>query len=183
MLLHHVVDAEGAGALLAGFGEEDEVAVQLDIHALEEDEDHEARDHVRLVIARAAGVDDAVLVDGAEGVDGPLVALHAHHVGVAHDQQGLLLAGALDARHQIGSRGVQREQFAGDAVALQDGLYGFGGLRFVARRITSVDLEKGGEVGENLRLELAPVHGGARLGRALRGERGGESEQTKAETS
>ena len=65
-----------------------------------------------LIVIRAAAVNDAVLADGAEGVGGPLLLLHADDVGVAHDQEGPLGAGAFDARHQVGARRVEREQLA-----------------------------------------------------------------------
>ena len=66
--------------------------------------------HVVLVVARAAAVNEAVLADGGEGIHGPFLALHAHHVGVAHDQDRPLRAVALDARHQVGAGRIQREQ-------------------------------------------------------------------------
>ena len=131
---------------------------------------------MRLVVTRAAGVDHTVFVDGAEGIDGPPVALHAHHVGVAEDQYRLLLSGALDARDEVGARGVEGKEAAADAFALEDGLNGFGRLGFIAGRIAGIDFKERGEVGEDFRFEVMPVYGRAIFGGILGGSGGGEQE-------
>ena len=168
VLLDHVIDPEGAGAFFPGLGEKDDIAVQLDIHALQQQQDHDAGDDVGLIVARPAGGDDSALIDGRKGIDGPFVALHADHVGVAHQQQGPLLTIALDARHQIGAAGVHGEHGAGNTLAAEQGADGGGSLGFVAGGIAGIDLQQLAEGGDNLGFQLTPVHGVT----VLRGERG-----------
>src|SRR5262249_279724 len=122
VLLDHVVDAIARSPLLAGLGEEDHVAIQRYVHALEQHQDHHAGDDVRFVIARASGIDGVVLPDGGEGIDGPLFTLHADDVRVAHQKDRTFGAAALYAGDEIGARGIEREGAGRDALTLENGL-------------------------------------------------------------
>ena len=62
----------------------------------------------------------------------------------------------------------------GGAFPFQDGPDCVGGPGFIARGVAGIDSEQGGEVGEDLRLELAPVHRAAILG----GSGGGQQQPT-----
>ena len=104
VLAHHEVDADASRiGFFARFGEEDHVAIQLDAQALQ----HQHRDEIggqhRLVVLAAASPDVAVLHDRAERIHGPLLALHADHVGMGQNQQGPLGPVALQARDQVGT--------------------------------------------------------------------------------
>jgi hypothetical protein len=142
------IDAYGGRAFLAGFGHEDHIAIQLDVLALQQEHDHEARGHDLLVVHRAPGIDETVLADRAKGVHRPLGTLRDDHVGMSEDGDGPGGAVALDARDQVGAGGIERQQLHRNAFALQHVREIFGGFGFVARRIGGVDAEKGGEVAE-----------------------------------
>ena len=60
-----------------------------------------AGDEVVLVVHGAAAVHVAAVAHGAERRVRPLRGVDGHHVGVAHDQDGPLLAVALDARDDV----------------------------------------------------------------------------------
>ena len=82
---------------------------------------------------------------------------HADDIGVAHDQDRLLRAGAAQARDQVGAARFDGEQLCFDALLFEDGLQVLRDLRFVAGRVGSVHAQNGDEVGERFRLHGFPV--------------------------
>ena len=108
VLVRHQLDADACRALLARLRQEDHVAVQRQVGALQQQHHHQRRREVVLVVHRAAAVDVAAVAHRAERRMRPLLRVHVDDVGVAHDQQRPLAAVALDARDHVGPVGLAR---------------------------------------------------------------------------
>ena len=163
------INADVGGAFLAGLREEDDVAVEGDFVAVEEEEDFEEGGSHAFVVECAATVDPAVLHNAGEGLDGPLVALDADDIRVAHEQQGLFLAVALEPGDEAAACGFEGEDFAGDTFAVEDGFEELRAAGLVAGWVDGVHADEGGEVGDGFR------EGGGEVGlRERRGAQRGE---------
>ena len=151
MLLDQEADAHpGRVGLLAGFGQEDQIALERHAGPLDEQERHQVRGEVVLVVGRAPAPDIAVTQDRSERIHRPLVALHTDDVGVREEQQWPLGAGALQPRDQVGPIGIERQRLGGDTLGSQDLLEIFDGLDLVARRVARIDLDERPEVTQAL---------------------------------
>jgi hypothetical protein len=117
----HVVhaDADCIG-FFTRFGHEDDIAIQLHAQTFQREKDDQICGHDWFVVLTAASPHVAVFHDGAEGIDGPLVALHGNHVGVGEDQQRFLRAISLEVRDQIGTVRVHGEGLGGNAFGFED---------------------------------------------------------------
>ena len=164
VLVRHQLDADACRALLTRLRQEDHVAVQRQVGALEQQHHHQRRREVVLVVHRAAAVDVAAIPHGAERRMRPLLRVHIHDVGVAHDQQRPLAAVALDARDDVRPVGLARVDLDRQAFALQHALQVVGGGFLVAGRVAGVELDQRLEVAQRLGLNRFPVGIGRRLG-------------------
>ncbi len=101
-----VIDDPGgadAGAnLLVGRRQKDDVALQRNMRALQDEHRHELRDRLTLHIERAASPHSAVLDQTAEWIHGPVLARCKHHVHVVQQNQRARASVARQARVQIG---------------------------------------------------------------------------------
>jgi hypothetical protein len=102
---------------------------------VQEEQDLEVGRGVVLVVGRPTSVQIAVLDHGCERIHGPLRALDAHHVRVPHEQDRALAPVPLQARDQVAAPCLEREDFGGNALAVEHGLdvIGGGGLVSAAR--------------------------------------------------
>ena len=82
---------------------------------------------------------------------------------------GFFLPVPLMRATRLARAGSSANNWHRDAFPFQDRLDRVGRLGFIARRIAGIDLEQRGEVGQDLRFQLAPVHRRAILGRRRRG--------------
>ena len=153
----HVFDADLGGGLFAGFGEEDDVAVEGDVVALEQEHGHEDGGDVVLVIDGAAAIDVAAVAGGGEGRVGPEGGEDADDVGVGHEEEGAFGAIALEAGDEVGAVGFEGEEFGGDAFGFEDFFEVFGGLGFVAGRVLGIHAEKRLEVAHGFRFDFGPI--------------------------
>ena len=88
------VDAGRAGFFVR-FRQQNDIAAQLDVAALDLDHHGELGGEKRFVVLRAAAIDEAIGELGAERIDGPLLAVGRNHVAVRHQQQRPAFAVAL----------------------------------------------------------------------------------------
>src|ERR1700721_16377 len=86
ILLDEHLDAGVAELLLVGSAQENDVAIDVYVAALEGDERGEIRGEHAFVVEGAAAPDVAVLDDATEGIHGPFSAVHADNIHVG-DQQ------------------------------------------------------------------------------------------------
>ena len=87
----------------------------------------------------------------------PLLRIDVDGVGVRHQQQRPLLAGALDARDEFGPMRFLREQLHRDAFGFEHLLEVIDDRLLAARRIGGVHLDDGLEVLQRLGFDLRPV--------------------------
>ena len=146
--LREELRAVDAARLLVRDGDEGEVAAQRQLVAMVQQESDELHDAHPLHVERAAAPDVALAHLAAERVDGPVLALEGHDVGVVEQDQ--LLA----ARAVAGQRGDERGaagrvrrlvEPVGDALAIEDRAVEVAGARLVAGRVDGVDADVGGE--------------------------------------
>ena len=110
---------------------------------------------------RAASPDVAVFQHGTERVHRPLLALHAHDVGVRHEQDRTLRAVAPDARDQVRALRLERERLDRNAFRLEHLFQVVDRAGFVAGRAAGVDLDQRTVVAQDLGPLFSPVdHGG-----------------------
>ena len=88
--------------------------MQRNRKTFQQQERDEIRGQDRLVVFGPATPDVTVLLDGAEGIDRPFFALHAHHIGMGEDQKRPLRPIPLDAGNQVGAIGFQSERPGGN---------------------------------------------------------------------
>ncbi len=132
VLADQVADAHARVRLFAGLGNEDNVAVERCVHALQREHGHQGGQQIALVVARAAAVDVAAVARCAEGREGPLTRVHLDGVAVAHDEHGALRTVAFDARDYVGARRVLGSEHYGDAFGFEHLLHILGDAGFVA---------------------------------------------------
>ena len=168
MLIDHELRTDIGRTFLARLGEENHVAIERGVRALEHEHQHQAGDEVVLVINRATAVHVAAGQIGAERpVIDPLLRIDGDDVGVAQDEDGLLLAVPLDACDEIGAVRVGGEHLNRYALFLED-LFDVGDRAgFVAGWITRVELDERAEVLKRFRFDRFPVDG--RLCTSVRG--------------
>jgi calmodulin len=165
VLVDHVLDADAGSALFARFGQEDHVAVERHVLALQRQHGHQGGDHVVLVVHRAAPVDVAAVAGGPKGWERPLGGIHVHRVGVRHDEQGLFAAVAFEPGHHVRPVRFEREGLDRNALGLEHLHEVLGRLLFAARRIAGVEPHQGLEVPQGFFFERSPVGlGGAERG-------------------
>ncbi len=90
---------------------------------------------------------------------------------MAHDQQRPLPAAAFQTREQIRSIRIRADDRRRNAVALEGLLDVLSGLRFVARRVLRIDVEKGLKMAHRLLFDRLPIRLCTRL--AMQDEGGG----------
>ena len=95
-----------------------------------------------LVVGGSAAVDDAVFLDGGEGIDGPVGAVDGDDVFMCHEEDGALGAVAFETGDDAGAAGDGLEELVGDTFALEDGGDVFGDLALVAGRVLGVDADE-----------------------------------------
>ena len=149
----HELRAHVGGAFFTGLGQQDHVAVERRVRALQLQDQHQAGDQVVLVIDCAAAVHVAAVDGGAEGREGPLLGVDGDHVGVAEHQDRLLLAVPFHAHDQVRPRGVFREHLIRNAFGVEHLLQVLHRPDLVARRAAGVALQQRLEMGERFRFE------------------------------
>ncbi len=157
VVLDQELDAELRAGLLAGLGQEDHVAVERHVQPLQLQHHHQRGDDVVLVVHGAAAVDVAAVARGRERRMRPLRRVDLDDVGVAHDEQRPLLAGAAQPRDEVRSRRVVGEPLRLDAFLLQHRVEVVHHQALVARRVARIEPEDGLEVLHRLGLEPRPV--------------------------
>ena len=145
------------GGFLAGFRDEDHVAVERHMRPLQQQHGHHGRHEVALVVQRAAAVDVAALARGAERRKGPLGGVHADRVAVAHDQQRPLGTVALQPGDQIGAGRILGRDDHRNAFGFEDLLDVLDDLGLVARRIGGVDADQRLEMAHGLVVDFGPI--------------------------
>ena len=128
-------------ALLVGLGEQDDVALERHLGARDPRRGHGERGEAALEVHRAAAVDEAASDQARERVHRPEVALDAHDVLVAGQQERLLgrVLGA-QAREEVGlARRRRRHDLDLEPERREPRLQQLGDLRLVARRVGGVD--------------------------------------------
>ncbi len=142
MAVGHELRADIRRAFFAGFGEQDDVAIERHVLPLQHQHQHDAGHEVVLVIDGAASIYVAAFADRAERRMRPLGGIDGHHVGVAHDQDWTLLAVALDARDEVGARRHLREHLVWNPFLVEYLLEIFDRPRLIARRAAGVELQQ-----------------------------------------
>src|SRR5262249_1775769 len=97
----HVGGVEGTAAFFVSGERDDQVAVGLKAFFLVGDEVGEPDSSLCLVVAGAAAVKVAVLLDELEGVHGPVFALGFDNVDMRKEENGLAGTGAVIAHHDV----------------------------------------------------------------------------------
>jgi hypothetical protein len=122
VLGHHVADAEVRLPFLAGFGQQNHVAVEWHVEPLEQQERHHRRGQVVLVVDGAAAVHEAAVARGAEGRERPLRGIDGDRVEMPEDEERPLRAVALEARHHVGTLRIERVNLRRDTFAVEERL-------------------------------------------------------------
>ena len=161
VVVHHELRAHVGGAFLTGLGQQNHVAVERGIGALQLQDQHQPGDQVVLVVNRAAAIDVAAVDGGAKRRERPLLGVDRDDVGVSQHEDRLLLAVALDAHDQVRPRGVFREYLIRDALGVEHLLQVLHRPDLVAWRAAGVALQQRLEMRERFRFE------GRRAGAAL----------------
>ena len=142
VVVGHELRADVRRAFFTCFRQQDHVAIERGVVALEVEHQHQAGDEVVFVVHGAAAVHVSAVSHRAERRMGPLGRIDRDDVGVAEDQDRPLLAVALDARDDVGARGILGEHLVWNAFLLEDRLQVVDRLCFVARRAAGVDLQQ-----------------------------------------
>jgi hypothetical protein len=146
VMVGHELRADLRRAFFAGFCQQNHVAVERRVVALERDHQHQPGDQVVLVVDRAAAVHVAALAHRAERRVRPLRLVDGDDVGVPEDQDRPLLAVALEARDDVGARGILGEDLVRNPLFLEHRLEVVDGLGLIARRAAGVDAQQRLEV-------------------------------------
>ena len=147
MVLEQPLDPERVAVedFLVGLERQDDVAIGLVALLLVADQvGDKGRRHV-FVVAAAARIEIAVLLDQLERIDRPVLAVGRHHVEMRHQQDRLARAGAAQPRDQIALARRRRERVdvgVRKAGGAQPGRHRFGRARGVAGRGHRVDLDQ-----------------------------------------
>ena len=146
VVLHEPLGAVEIAAFFVGREREDQVAIRLEAFVLQPNQvGHELRRH-RLVVAGAAAVEEAVLLDERERIHRPVLALRFDDVEVREEKERLARAGAAVAEDQVALARIGSEDLhvgGGEARRLQPRRDRLGRLRDVAGgRVGRVDLDQ-----------------------------------------
>ena len=179
VLVGHELDADARRTLFAGLGQEDDVAIERHVLPLEHQHDHQAGDDVVLVVHGAAAVDVAAVARGAEGRIRPLLRVDVDDVGVPHDEEGPLLAVALEAGDDVRTLGLEGQDLGRDALRLEHLLQIVGRRLLVAGRVGRVHAHERLKVAERFFVELRRV-GWLRCLSGRSDDREGDHEQAVA---
>ena len=158
-------NAHGGGAFFAGLGKEDDVAIERGALTLDEDDRHQRGGEIVFVVDGAAAVDVAAFAVGRERPIDPFLGVDVDGVGVADDEERLLLAGAFEAGDDVGADdvGIRQigagEDFGFDTFAVEDGLEIVDDGLFAAARIGRVNLDQGREMLQRFLVDLRPFEG------------------------
>ena len=175
------------GAFFTRLRQEDDVAVERDVAALQLQHHHQRGGEVVLVVHRAAPVDVAAVAVGAERAVLPLLRVHVDGVEVADDEQRPLPARSLEPRHDVRAVGVGGQQLHRNALGLEHLLHVVGRRLLHAGRVARVDPDQRLEVPQRFCLERDEI----RLERCLgggradgdQGQNGGEQRVAHGEPS
>jgi hypothetical protein len=148
-----------AGAFLAGFRQQNHVAVQRHALTMQQDQRHERRHQIVLVVQRAAPVDPAAVSLGTVGREGPFAGVHVHRVLVRHQQQRALAAIATQAGHDVGPAFLEGKHLVVDALGVQHAGDVAREVYFTAGWICCVDAHHGLEVLQGFGVDGRPVEG------------------------
>ena len=138
VLAHHELDAELHVPFFTGLGEEDDVAVEGDLAALEQQHRHERGRDVVFIIDGAAAVDVAALAGRGERAVFPLLRIDVHGIGVRHDEQWAFRAVAPEAGDEVWALRIEGEDLGFDALGFENAFEIFDGGDLVTGRITGV---------------------------------------------
>ena len=159
MVLDHVVDTESRRPLFPCLGQEDDVPVELDVGAFQQQHEHQRRRDVVLVVEGPPAVDVPISDNGCERIDGPVLALHAHDIGMRHDQNRLLATVATKPRDQVRAGRVEGEELGVYTLLLEDSLKVSRGFGLISGRIAGIDAQQRREVLHRFGLDGLPIHG------------------------
>ncbi len=168
--------AGGGAGLFAGFGEEDDVAGEMLVAAVELEHGFDVGGEGAFIVGGTAAVEDFAVEFSGERIDGPVGAVDGNDVLVGEEEDGLLRAGALETGDDAGAPGDRFEDVVGYGFALEDGCDVGGDLGLVAGRVLGVDLDEVGEDGSGFGGGFVGRKDGGGLG-AGGGEAGGAAEQ------
>ena len=171
VLVHHELDADAGRPFLAGFRQEDDVAIERHIQPLQGEHRHERCHDVVLVVERAAPVDVAVRHHRPERRMRPLGGIDVDRVRMPHHEQRTLPAGAFQPRDDVRPAFVEGEHLDRNAFVGQHLLKVIGGFLLASRRVLRVEADQRLEVGQRFLLQRRPVGVARRL---LGGDDGGE---------
>ena len=139
VLADHELDAEAGIPLFTRFGQEDDIAIERHVLALQQHHRHQRGREVVLVVHRAAGVDVAAFARRAERRVLPLRRVDRDDVGVGHDEQRPLPAVALQPRDDVRPLRIEREDLRRDAFLVEHLLEVVDRQALVAGRIAGVE--------------------------------------------
>jgi len=145
VLAHDEVHTHLRISLLTRFGQENHVAVKGHFQAMQQHYHLQTHGGHAFVIHGAAAVDITVFDGAGEWVHRPPTPLDTHHVEMSHQQQGFLLAAALEPRHQVSPALLLFEVFRGNPFLVQERLQVFSPFGLVAGRTGRIDFDEPGE--------------------------------------
>ena len=131
--------AGGRRHFFAGFGQENDVSIKRQVHALQLQKHFQIGGDHRLVVRRSAAVEHAVAFGGREWVNRPVRSIDGNNILVSHDQQRTFFSVALEPRNNAGAARHRFKDFRCDAFALQHALEIVRDFRFIAGRILRVN--------------------------------------------
>ena len=137
-MLDQPLDSRRPG-FFVGLREQNQVAAQLDVTALDLDHHRQLRGEKRFCIQSAAPIQILIADLALEWIHGPLLALGRDHVAMGHQQQRLILPVSLEPRDQVQALGIVAQQLGGDAAHIGDLLQISGDFGFVARWIGCIE--------------------------------------------
>src|SRR5947209_17811549 len=137
---HHVINAELRSSLFSGFGQQDYVAVQRGLQAMQQKKNFQVGGIHAFVIMRATAIDVSIFDDGGERIYSPLVAFYANDIQVPHQQQRLFLSISFEPGDQISPSGSGLINLCLNALCRQHSFNVFSRAGLVSWRIAGVDL-------------------------------------------
>jgi hypothetical protein len=145
VVLDQPVHAVGGARLLVRGQGDDDVAVGTIAFLPQADEGGDPDRGHGLVVARAAAVEEAVLLEEGEGIAGPVLAPSLHHVEMGEEEQRTPLPRAAQAGHEVSLAGLRRQHLyvgGGESGRAQPGGHGLRRARVVAGGVDGVDLDE-----------------------------------------
>ena len=145
MVLYQPVNTILLAALFVGSQSENDVAVGDVTFLLKADQRGEHNGIAALHILRAAAVIEAVLLDEAEGISSPVLAMSFHYIEVADEQQGFIFPCSAQPNDEILLAVVRAKNLhiglgkTGIAKALRHGL---GCRSHVSHRVRGIDFDQ-----------------------------------------